>query len=431
MNIRAQAAQALAPVLNCQSALTAPLEKQLSKAKLRDKGLLQELCTGSLRYYHRLDLVAQQLLDKPLKKKDSDIYALVVMGLYQLNYLRVPDHAAISETVDAAKHLRKHWAAKLINAVLRNYLREREAIQARLAGNSVFEYSHPVWLIDKLKTVWPQHWQAILTGNNQQAPLSLRVNNLKTTRTAYSGQLSAGGVAHQPHRYTSTGLQLQSSVDVPSLPGFAEGCASVQDEAAQLCVPLLLLEPGMRVVDACCAPGGKSCHILEHSPTCKLLGLELEQQRLTRVEDNFIRLGLHADLLAVDANHLQSWWDGEPVERILLDAPCSATGVIRRHPDIKVLRRASDLDRLTNLQFELLVNLWRTLAPGGVLLYATCSVLPEENELVIDRFLLQCSDAICESIDVGWGLERSYGRQLFPKIDGHDGFYYCRLRKMS
>ena len=430
MNIRALAAQTLAPVISGKSSLSNTIDSVQEQALTRDRSLFRELCLGSLRQYHRLNAITEQLLQKPLKSKDADIHALLIIGLYQLRSLRIPDHAAIAETVEAARQLKKDWATKLINGVLRNYIRNRKDTDQSLYSSSIYNYSHPKWLLKQLKKAWPENWENVVEANNSQPPISLRINLRRTSMVEVEKMLSANGIATQGVKFSDTGLMLQESSDITQLPGYQEGLFSVQDEAAQLSARLLSLAPGERVLDACCAPGGKTSHMLEMEPQIgEMWGLDIDQQRLDRVAENLARLGLNAHLVAADASAPEDWWDGKPFARILLDAPCSATGVIRRHPDIKLLRRSTDIDKLSQLQAQLLRKLWPTLLPGGVLLYATCSILPEENEKVVEAFVEETADALHDPIAANWGVERSYGRQLLPQVNGHDGFYYARIIK--
>jgi 16S rRNA m(5)C-967 methyltransferase (EC 2.1.1.-) len=476
--LRAHAAKTLASVLRGQS-LATQFESAASKVDTRDRPLFQELCLGTLRRFHSLELLALALLDKPFRNKDQDVFALLLIGLYQLRYLRTPDHAAISETVEGSRKLKKPWASGLINGVLRNYLRQQDELTERLSKDPVFLYSHPRWLTNRVRAAWPEQWRDILSANNETPPLFIRVNATRSSVAQLAQRLTAADIGFSRNPMIPSGLQLNSSCDIRQLPGFSDGEFSVQDAAAQQAASLLDLKPGQRVLDACCAPGGKTCHILETEPQLEqLIAVELEPHRMARVEENLDRLGLAAKVKLVvgDAAQPNQWWDGKTFDRILLDVPCSATGVIRRHPDIKLLRRDSDLVKLATLQRQILRAMWSTLASGGRLLYATCSVLPEENEQVIEEFLAEQTDAyhlplsqarnvpaeteLLEGEDgsieaasntaeamseagigaslelskaewgkVEWGIERPYGRQLFPKENSHDGFYYALLAK--
>jgi len=389
--------------------------------------LLQQLCYGTLRYLPQLELLAAQLLKKPLKTKDQDVQALILIGLYQLLHSRIPAHAAISETVQAAVKLKKPWAKALLNGLLRNVQRQPE-LQEQLRRDPVFTFAHPRWLIKRLKQAWPDYWQQILEQNNLQAPMSLRINQSQTDRQTYSHKLSEQAIEHRIGEFADSALTLKSATDVEDLPDFQQGYVSVQDEAAQLAAGLLKLETGQRVLDACSAPGGKTCHILESADQLQCLALDVSPDRLARVEENLERIGLRCELIAADAAESQ-WWDGQTFDRILLDAPCSATGVIRRNPDIKQLRRESDIENLAELQLRILENLWQMLSSNGRLVYATCSVLPDENEQVVSRFLESHPEASEVVIEAAWGIKRPAGRQLFPQQGGHDGFYYAVIEK--
>lgn len=432
MSPRLAAARALAAVLGGKASLNGALPAQLERVEGRDRGLAQELAFGTARWEPRLALLADQLLQKPFKAADADVYALLLLGLYQLFYTRVPAHAAIAETVGCADKLKKTWAKGLLNAVLRRAQREGEAVLAGLARDPVVRTAHPRWLQKALKAAWPEHWENLCAANNEHPPLTLRVNRLLQSRDAYLALLGEAGIDATACRFSTDGITLATAMDVTALPGFAEGWVSVQDEAAQLAAGLLELKPGQRVLDACCAPGGKTCHVLESMPNLGyVLGIDLEAKRLTRVEENLARLGLTADLRDADGRDLATWWDGKPFQRILLDAPCSATGVIRRHPDIKLTRQADDIPALASLQSELLDAMWSTLEVGGILLYATCSVLPMENSDTIAAFLERTPGARELSLDTEAGIRQPHGRQLFPQNGGHDGFYYAKLMKIA
>ncbi|WP_296267124.1 16S rRNA (cytosine(967)-C(5))-methyltransferase RsmB [Pseudomonas sp. UBA6562] len=432
MNPRLAAARALAAVLSGKASLNSSLPAQLDKVEERDRGLTQDLAFGTARWQPRLDLLAAQLLQKPFKAADADVQALLLVGLYQLFYTRIPAHAALGETVGCADKLKKPWAKGLLNAVLRRAQREGEALLADLERDPVVRTAHPRWLQKSLKAFWPQQWEAICAANNAHPPMILRVNRRHHSRDAYLALLAEAGIAASACRYSRDGIVLQAPCDVRGLPGFAEGWISVQDEAAQLSADLLELAPGQRVLDACCAPGGKTCHLLEAEPgLAQMVAIDLEAKRLTRVRENLDRLQLDAQLIACDARDTASWWDGKPFQRILLDAPCSATGVIRRHPDIKLTRQADDIPALASLQGELLDALWPTLEVGGMLLYATCSSLPTENTEVVAAFLARTPGARELDLATDAGLRQPHGRQLLAQEGGHDGFYYAKLIKIA
>ncbi len=432
MNPRLAAAKALTAVLNGKASLNSSLPLQLDKVEARDRGLTQDLAFGTARWQPRLSALANKLLQKPFKAADADVEALLLVGLYQLLYTRIPAHAAIGETVGCADKLKKPWAKALLNAVLRNAQRESETLLAELEHDPVVRTAHPRWLQKSLKAFWPEQWEAICAANNAHPPMILRVNRRHHSRDAYLQLLIEADIEAQPCTFSQDGIVLAEACDVRNLPGFAEGWISVQDEAAQLAADLLDLAPGQRVLDACCAPGGKTCHILEVEP--KLAGVvavDLEAKRLVRVRENLERLGLSAELIAADGRDTATWWDGKPFQRILLDAPCSATGVIRRHPDIKLTRQPDDIAALATLQGELLDAMWPTLDVGGILLYATCSTLPTENTEVIEAFLARTPGARELDIAGQFGLKQPHGRQLLAQQGGHDGFYYAKLIKIA
>ncbi|KAF0861970.1 16S rRNA (cytosine(967)-C(5))-methyltransferase RsmB [Pseudomonas sp. LD120] len=437
MNPRLAAAKALTAVLNGKASLNSSLPTQLDKVEDRDRGFTQDLAFGTARWQPRLSALAAKLLQKPFKAADADVEALLLVGLYQLLYTRVPAHAAIGETVGCADKLKKPWAKALLNAVLRRAQRESEALLTELERDPVVRTAHPRWLQKSLKAFWPEQWEAICAANNAHPPMILRVNRRHHSRDAYLQLLAEAGVTAKACVYSQDAIVLDEAGDVRSLPGFAEGWISVQDEAAQLAADLLELAPGQRVLDACCAPGGKTCHILEVQPALAgVVAVDLEAKRLVRVRENLDRLGLDAQLIAADGRDTQTWWDGKPFQRILLDAPCSATGVIRRHPDIKLTRQPDDIAALAQLQGELLDALWQTLEVGGILLYATCSTLPTENTEVIEAFLTRTPGA--RELDIGGqlgqpaaGIKQPHGRQLLAQEGGHDGFYYAKLIKIA
>lgn len=433
---RQRAAQAVAAVSEGAS-LSAVLPNALQGLGDQDRGFTHELIYGCLRRYHRLDALLKQLLRQPLKRRDRDIHCLLLVGLYQLTELEVKPYAAVHATVEAAKGLGKGWAAKLINGVLRSYQRRSGELNEAIERQPAASCSHPNWLLKRLQQDWPQDWQAIAGGNNQQPPLSLRVNARDITREAYLQRLNLADIKATALPYTTHGIQVHTSIMIEALPGFAEGQFSVQDAAAQQAAPLLAVGPGMRVLDACAAPGGKTAHVLEIQPALhELVAVEIDGKRLQRVRENLARLQLQANLVEGDVARPDAWWDGKPFDRILLDAPCSATGVIRRHPDIKLHRRSEDVDRLAALQACLLDTLWPLLVPGGRLVYVTCSVLKAENATQIDRFLQRHDDAQPLEIAADWGRPSGHGRQILPIVEeatdtAMDGFYYACVEKRA
>ena len=431
LSTRATAARVLQQVIYEGDSLTEVLQQPLAQAiAAAEQPLLRDLCFGSLRWHERLSAVLKQLVTKPLKPADKDVECLLRVGLYQLIYQRTPDHAAVNETVKAVKKLGKGWAEKLVNGVLRRFLREREALLSAADQQETALYAFPAWLLARVQRAWPADWQSIVQASNTHAAMTLRVNQRLYTAAAYQAQLTAQGVAADTVECVASALNLHKAVGVELLPGFAQGAVSVQDAAAQLAALLLDCQPGMRVLDACAAPGGKTGHLLEHTAELQLTALDSSASRLLRVTENLQRLQLNAHTVAADAGDVASWWDGQAFERILLDAPCSATGVIRRHPDIKVLRRDSDIAALQQEQARLLRALWQTLKPGGHLLYATCSILPEENSQQIAAFVAEYPDAEVLPPGDSWGHAMAFGRQILPGDAGMDGFYYALLRKL-
>jgi 16S rRNA (cytosine967-C5)-methyltransferase len=372
------------------------------------------------------------LLHKPLGPEDRDLEALLLISLYQLIATRIPPHAAVDAGVAATRRLGKAWAASLINAVLRRFLREREQLLSRAEHSSAATWLFPEWLLSRLRSAWPDQWQAIVSASNGRAPMTLRVNQHTLTRADYARRLGELGVASRPAPHAPAGLILDRAVPARQLPGFSEGLVSVQDAGAQLAAELLEAAAGERVLDACAAPGGKTAHILERARgDLMLTALDADAKRLERLRENITRLGLSARTLCGDAGDASGEWADAPYQRILLDVPCSATGVIRRHPDIKWLRRDTDIPALAAQQKRLLEAVWLLLAPGGILLYATCSLLPEENEQQMRALLSRHPEAQEVPIRADWGIPRAPGRQTLPVQGGMDGFYYARLEKRA
>ena len=431
--VRLLAVQTLSRVLQDDLTLTQALEDAVKDcADPRDAALLAELCYGTLRWQPRLEALLARMLERPLKAADRDIGLLLILGLYQLAYLRVPPHAAVQQTVEACRGLGKDWAAGLVNAVLRRYQREKEALEVALAADEVARYAHPRWFIDELKRDWPDEWQAMLDAGNQRPPLTLRVNRRRGSREAYLARLAERGIAARACAHSEDGVTLDAPVDVSALPGFADGLCSVQDEGAQLAGLLLDAAPGMRVLDACAAPGGKTCHVLErHADLAGLVAVELDARRAARIRENLERLGLAAQVVVADAADPAGWWDGRPFERILLDAPCSASGVVRRHPDVKARRTPAEVAAAAGLQARLLAALWPLLAPRGKLLYVTCSVFQRENARQLEGFLAGHADAGALPLTADWGLPAGPGRQVLTGEGGMDGFYYACLHKRT
>lgn len=428
-NLRAVAATCCYQVVDQGKSLSDVLPKaQLQFENPADKALLQEICFGVLRHLPLLDFVCQQLMAKPLIKQLRPLQFLIYVGIYQLKFLRIPDHAAVGETVEAARYLKGQSMTKLINGVLRSVQRKPELFDVSQAPLPV-QTNHPSWLVNSLQQAYPQQWQQVLAANQQKAPLWLRVNVQRCSIKEFCQALTAEGIEFsQPEPSLPQAILLAQATDVVLLPGYLDGWFAVQDLAAQYAAVFLAPENGEHILDACCAPGGKTGHILEIAPKAQVLALDKDAKRLDRVRDNLARLGHQAEIKAADAATPRQWWDGQPFDRILLDVPCSATGVIRRHPDIRWLRKAADIAALATLQQQILIQIWPLLKPGGTLLYATCSVLPAENQLQISQFLAHHPDA--EAVALGAGINNSQ-MQILPGEQQADGFFYAKLSKKA
>lgn len=388
----------------------------------------------SVRWQPRLAIVEQTLLSKSLSRKDQIVSSLLQVALCELTVMDRASHAAVSESVNAVRDLDRPRLAGLVNGVLRRFLREREGIERRVAKVRVAKDAHPAWWRDRFDADWHDKADQIIAAGNRKAPLWLRVNGMTDSVDAYAAELAQAGIGTRRSTFAEHALCLEQPRSVDDLPGFAEGRVSVQDAAAQLAAPLLRVESGHRVLDACAAPGGKTAHLLELTDgNLDLLALDQDAERLAKVADNLDRLSLEAQLVAADARDSASWWDGRRFDRILIDAPCTGSGVIRRHPDIKLLRRPGDTDRLATVQRELLQHLWPMLEPGGILLYCSCSVFQNENQRQIKDFLSGCQDAellpLSDSLSDSFGGRRGPGMQILPGEDDMDGFFYAALLK--
>jgi len=430
---RSVAAQAVARVLARGETLEAAFAAlEVERIAGPDRAQAKALAFGALRWHHRHLGLLGLLLDRPLADRDRRLEALLSVGIYQLLDARQPDYAAVSATVGAARELGLARAAGLVNAALRRLQREREALLARLADDDVARYSHPQWLISRLRRDWPEAWRHLLDASLQPPPLWLRINALAQPPAAYEAQLREQGLECGTLQGVPTALRLEQALPVADIPGFAAGAVTVQDAASQLAAPLLGPARGLRVLDACAAPGGKATHLLEQAGgELELLAIDIDAARLARVEENLARLRLRATTRVADAAAPEQWWDGRRFDRILIDAPCSGTGVIRRHPDIKHLRRDSDIAPLADRQLLLLERLWPLLAPGGRLLYVTCSVLREENDGVVSRFLAARDDAcLCAAPVPDWLRPLPGGGwQALPGAADTDGLYYALMTR--
>lgn len=423
-NSRVLAAQTLLQLVDQGRSLNDLLPARREQLPEAERGFYQQLVYGCARHYLSLDELTRKLLNKPIQRKERVVHMLLVVGLYQLWQLDLPEHAALYETVDGTKTLKKPWAAKLLNAALRRFQREGDELIAGLQNGS----GYPGWLTRQLRQAYPDQWQPLLEAGNVQGPMTLRINRSRLERDTWLAQADDDGLAATACAQTVCAVTLAQPVPVHAIPGFSDGEVSVQDEAAQQCALLLAPQDGERVLDACAAPGGKTGHLLE-SAKVEVTALDIDDSRLQRVTENLERLGLSAKLQAADAADINSWWDGKVFDRILLDAPCSGTGVIRRHPDIKLLRRPKDIEFLLQVQDRLLTQLWRTLKPGGRLLYATCSILPQENNDRIAAFLQRQTDARLLPITLAGDAPAEFGVQWLPQPGGHDGFYFALLEK--
>jgi 16S rRNA (cytosine967-C5)-methyltransferase len=433
--LRATAAQVVDAVVAGGRSLDAALLDAEDRVLAEDRALLRLLSYGALRQHWLLQSWIDKLLDRPLKKRDSVVNALLAVGLYQISDTRIPDHAVVSATVEAARLLKRPKHASLINAILRKFLRDRNFEQQ--PSNEEAKHNHPQWLLDALAADWPDDWRSIVSANNARAPMWVRVNARYGSAGDYIERLKADGIEAELLAAAPQAVRLVEPRPVATLPGFADGQVSVQDAGAQLGAAWLLQGLDGRILDACAAPGGKSGHLLELAGAgTALTCVDIDESRLASVAENLERLRLDATLIAADASNPEEWWDGEPFGAILLDAPCSASGVIRRHPDIKLLRRSTDIKALARLQSKMLDALWPLLAPGGRMLYVTCSVLATENDNVVARFLANNDDAQEDQVLQNYNIrdlmrDKACGQQILPGTAGLDGFYFAGLVKVS
>ncbi|AWK13394.1 16S rRNA (cytosine(967)-C(5))-methyltransferase RsmB [Candidatus Fukatsuia symbiotica] len=428
-NLRSIAAKAISQVLDQGKSLNTVLPGSQQSVSVKDRALLQELCFGTLRVLPKLECCIQQLMTRPMSGKQRVFHYLLMIGLYQLIYTRIPAHAVLSETVAAATALKRPQLKGLINGVLRQFQRQQIELLERIeqTSNDESHYLHPSWLFNRIQMAYPHQWQQILIANNQKPPMWLRVNRLHQSRREYLALLQQAGIEAQAHPSYKDAIRLIVPRSVDSLPGFALGWITVQDASAQGCVDLLDPQNGEQILDLCAAPGGKTTHILEVAPNAQVLAVDIDEQRLQRVKENLQRLQLQATVKMGDGRSPEAWCGDRLFDRILLDAPCSATGVIRRHPDIKWLRRDSDITELARLQAEIMDAIWPKLKRGGLMLYATCSILPEENQQQIASFLQRQPDAQLIKTKV----TDTFGKQNLPHPDEGDGFFYARLTKSA
>ncbi|MFK8259433.1 16S rRNA (cytosine(967)-C(5))-methyltransferase RsmB [Erwinia sp. AnSW2-5] len=423
-NLRSVAAQTIEKVVEQGQSLSNVLPAAQKSVGEKDAALLQELCYGVLRTLPQLEWIISKLMSRPMTGKQRTIHFLIMVGLYQLMHTRIPAHAALAETVEGAIALKRQQLKGLINGVLRQFQRQQEELMLQMNDGDQ-QYLHPKWLLERLKRAWPGQWQQIIEANNQRPPMWLRINRNHHSRNAWLALLEESGKTAFEHPQHIDALRLETPCAVGQLPGFDKGWVTVQDASAQGCVALLDPQNGEKILDLCAAPGGKTTHILEVAPQADVMAVDVDAQRLTRVSENLQRLDMKAEVKSGDGRTPEVWCGNTLFDRILLDAPCSATGVIRRHPDIKWLRRDRDIPELVLLQQQILDAIWPHLKSGGTLLYATCSILPEENHQQISQFLQRHTDArLSDTGDLS-----QPGIQVFPQTDGGDGFYYAKLIK--
>jgi len=426
---RALAAKALADIALKGASLREAMDRHAQKLPdPRDRALLMALVSDGARWWPRFDAALDRLLEQPLRKKAPVVHALLVLGLVQLEVLELADYAAVAATVEAVRALKRPQFAGLVNAVLRRWQRERATHLAALDAHPETRHAHPRWLAEAIAHDWPAQAEAVMAADNREPPLMLRANRRRGTREALIERLRLDGQAAEPHAWLADAIVLPHSTDVTRLPGFEDGAFAVQDGAAQIAADLADVRDGLRVLDACAAPGGKACHLLERA-AIDLTALESDPQRMDRVRQNLQRLRLDARLLTGDAGAPKAWWNRQPFDRILIDAPCSATGVLRRRPDVRLHRRASDIAALKAQQRRILGALWPLLAPGGRLLYITCSLLRAENEAIVGELLAAQPDAHAVAFELPAGQAAAVGWQILPGDGDLDGMYYAVLVK--
>lgn len=424
INARALAAKIVFAVVYEKKSLTETLSAYV-KASDNEAGLIRHLCFGTLRYWFTLLHYLNALINKPLRNKDNDIQCLLMVGLFQLLYTDIPAYAAVDQTVKALVPLKKPWARGLVNKLLR--LSQTRSFKL----NDEDLYAHPQWMIEKIKADWPEHWKSMLTANNNHPPLFLRLNKTKIVPSVFLAALDEKEIQSRVIPELPYAVEIINPLPVNQIPGFDEGYFSVQDLTGQKVVDYLSLEKQHRLLDACAAPGSKTTLMLEHFPGIDLTCVDISEKRLIKIKHNIERLHLtqSVSLITADICEPTTWWNHQLFDRILVDAPCSASGVIRRHPDIKVLRQPEDIPALAQKQLQILNTVWSTLQPNGICLYTTCSIFNEENDDVIQQFLSQHSDASVLNIDNNWGIRLKYGQQVLPGDQNRDGFYYALLQK--
>ncbi len=425
-NSRAVAALAIEKVIYQGKQLNRTLEPVLQSWPARDRRFITDVVNGVVRWFWLLDTFAHVAMHKPLRKRDHDIYCLLLAGLYQLEFMRVPNYASVSESVNAAAALGKSWASGLVNAVLKKHAQSRQKLQLDDLEESS-RFAHPPWMIDRIRDEWPQHWGKILRANNERPQMELRVNLNRVTRLKMLQLLEERKIKAKTDSNCSSSIRLSQRISVRDLPGFDQGWVSVQGISSQWAAPLLDIRPGQRVLDACAAPGGKMSHMLELCSEIDLVAMDVDSSRCSLIRDSLNRCGQKATVLCADATLPEAWWDGKYFDRILIDAPCSALGIVNKHPEIKHHRQPQDISAIEKIQRRLLTNLLPLLAPNGKLLYTTCSILACENEEQIRRVLTDDYRFASESLPAHLGRATGNGRQRLQGVDSSEGFYYARL----
>lgn len=430
INMHFAAAQATMKVVDSCQSLDQSMSEYLARMP-RHRTLFCEICYGACRYYYYFDAVLMQLLQKPIKANARVVHFILINACYQLVYMRTPDYAVVDQSVEAVKGSHFGWAEKVINGVLRNFLKHRDRLDAGIS--SAARHAFPEWLYREVDTHWHSHCEKILTASNKKPPLDLRVNRLKTSRHAYLDQLACAGIKAKPSKCCAWGVTLNEPMSVEQIPGFDCGLVSVQDESAQLTESVLPMAAGERVLDGCAAPGGKTGLLIEAQPELAELVAVDRPERIHLPRQNIVRLGIENANITLKAATLtapETWWDGTPFDQILLDVPCSGSGVIRRHPDIKHRRKPEDIAKFSRQQLELLQAVWPMMINGGALVYITCSILPMENDAVIKEFIRMQPEARPQSLHAPDGITTQYGKQRLPGVHSGDGFYYCRLERV-
>ena len=433
--VRVQSSLVLNQVIHGKHSLDRAIEQAHKDIDDNEKPLLTNICYGTLRFYWELKAKIDQLLSQPLKKKDKIIENLLQSAIFQIDKTRIPDHAVVSQTVEASRKLNKGHFSSLINGILRTYLRSDRDIE-KITEEIIF--NHPNWMIEKIKQDWPLNWEQILKKNNDRAPMWLRVNQKKIETKKYLKQFltDESKIEADNMQLNDYAICLKTPISVKYLPGFEEGYVSIQDGAAQLAVDVLLENKSGRILDACAAPGGKTAQLIENiDSTSTVTAIEMDSERAELINENLLRLGHSTEVIVDDASDIESWWDSIFFDLILLDAPCSSSGVIRRHPDIKHLRRKDDIYTFQKKQLKIISAIWKILAPKGRLLYVTCSIFKEENDEVMNQFLekhdnVALQDLLLNNNILEKMIKTRYGYQLFPGTINTDGFYFSCLKKL-